>query len=104
MSAGKRTFCTQVQGVQDNDKTVHLFPLFVLRICSSFEKRNLIFTLKPPYLTTCMASWIIDLLLGADICLPMHWIPSVLWYVKIHNIPQLYAILSHMNSVNKITF
>jgi len=64
MYAGKRTFCTEVQGVQDNDKIVHLFPFFVLRICSSFEKMNLIFSLKPPYVTTCTASWISDLLLG----------------------------------------
>jgi hypothetical protein len=59
--------------------------------------------MKPPYVTTCMVSWIIDLLLGADTYSPIHRIPYILWYVKIHNIPQLYVILNYMNSVNKIT-
>jgi hypothetical protein len=83
-------------------KLFHLFPFFVLRICSRFENRNFLFTMKPPYVTTCMVSWIIDLLLGADIYSSIHWIPYILWYVKFHNIPQLYAILNYMNSVNKI--
>lgn len=103
MSAGKRTSCTQLRGVQDNNEIVRLFPLFVLRMCPNFENRNLIFTLKPPYITACMASWSSDLFLEADICSAIHWILSVLWYVKIHSIPQKYAILSHMSSVNTIT-